>query len=105
MADPDSPVLSFTMMDLMDVDVSWWRMVVDSPADEAGIRPGDALRTWTTRPALRARHAPGAGASQVGEAVAWSRSLGKELPIRLDLQLACAVTLMSGLKQMEQPQG
>ena len=68
MADPDSPVLGFAMMDVMGVDgVVVEDVVVDSPADEAESGPETSLRTWT-KPRLRSvrdmlrelgRHRPG----------------------------------------------
>lgn len=48
MADPESPVLGFAMMDVLGVDgVVVEDVVVNSPADTAGIQPGTSLPTWT----------------------------------------------------------
>ena len=106
MADPDSPVLGFAMMDVMGVDgVVVEDVVVDSPADEAGIRPGDVITYMDSR-GLRSvrdmlrelgRHRPGETVPLV--------VLRKGTAYKADLTFGRRGDLMSGLKQMEQPQG
>lgn len=45
MADPETPVMGFSMMDVYGVEgVVVEDVVVGSPADKAGIRPGDVIR-------------------------------------------------------------
>ena len=66
MADPESPVLGFAMMDVLGVDgVVVEDVVVNSPADAAGIQPGDVIthmdsRNRSVRDMLRelGRHRP-----------------------------------------------
>lgn len=50
MADPESPVLGFTMMEVLGVEgVVVEDVVVDSPADAAGIKPGDVITHMDNR--------------------------------------------------------
>ena len=59
MADPESPVLGFAMMDVLGVDgVVVEDVVVNSPADTAGIQPGTSLPHGQPEPAFRAGYAP-----------------------------------------------
>ena len=106
MADPDSPVLGFAMMDVMGVEgVVVEDVVVNSPAGEAGIRPGDVITHMDSR-GLRSvrdmfrelgRHRPGETVPLV--------VLRKGTAYKADLTFGRRGDLISGLKQVEQSQG
>lgn len=106
MADPESAVLGFAMMDVLGVDgVVVEDVVVNSPADEAGIRPGDVITHMDNR-GLRSmrdmlrelgRHRPGETVPVV--------VLRKGTAYKANLTFGRRGDLMSGLKQTEQTQG
>jgi len=106
MADPESPVLGFAMMDVMGVDgVVVEDVVVNSPADAAGIQPGDVITHMDSR-SLRSvrdmlrelgRHRPGETVPLV--------VVRKGTAYKADLTFGRRGDLMSGLKYQEQTQG
>ena len=106
MADPESPVLGFAMMDVLGVDgVVVEDVVVNSPADTAGIQPGDVITHMDSR-SLRSvrdmlrelgRHRPGETVPLV--------LVRKDTAYKADLTFGRRRDLMSGLKYQEQTQG
>ena len=106
MADPESPVLGFAMMDVLGVDgVVVEDVVVNSPADTAGIQPGDVITHMDSR-SLRSvrdmlrelgRHRPGETVPLV--------VVRKGTAYKADLTFGRRGDLMSGLKYQEQTQG
>ena len=106
MADPESPVLGFAMMDVLGVDgVVVEDVVVNSPADTAGIKPGDVITHMASR-SLRSvrdmlrelgRHRPGETVPVV--------VVRKGTAYKADLTFGRRGDLMSGLKYQEQTQG
>lgn len=106
MADPESPVLGFAMMDVLGVDgVVVEDVVVNSPADTAGIKPGDVITHMDSR-SLRSvrdmlrelgRHRPGETVPVV--------VVRKGTAYKADLTFGRRGDLMSGLKYQEQTQG
>lgn len=102
MADPESPVLGFAMMDVMGVEgVVVDDVVVHSPADEAGIKPGDVITHMDNRE-LRSmrdmlrelgRHRPGETVPLV--------VIRKGTAYKADLTFGRRGDLMSGLKRQE----
>lgn len=102
MADPESPVLGFSMMDVMGVDgVVVEDVVVNSPADAAGIKPGDVVTRLddrelrSVRDMLRelGRHRPGETVPLV--------VIRKGTAYKAELTFGRRGDLMSGLKHQE----
>lgn len=106
MADPESPVLGFAMMDVLGVDgVVVEDVVVNSPADAAGIRPGDVITHMDSRN-LRSmrdmlrelgRHRPGETVPVV--------VVRKGTAYKAALTFGRRGDLMSGLEHQKETQG